>query len=154
VPDKRQKSDIEQVYRGSFYPLRAMRDCGLVNRVRGTAAFFQLLAFASWHFAIRSKSQSRTSDTDLRPDCIHKGGVDYGSISFCVLFCKLLHSKLQVDICSLITLGSNERSGHSEGTYRRRTAYAQISEHSALARVRHMGKGNIVLVSASAIELT
>jgi hypothetical protein len=29
-----------------------MRNCGLVNRVRGTAAFFQLLAFSSWHLAI------------------------------------------------------------------------------------------------------
>jgi Fungal specific transcription factor domain len=29
-----------------------MRNCGLVNRVRDTAAFFQLLSFSSWHLAI------------------------------------------------------------------------------------------------------
>lgn len=52
MPDKQKESDIEQVYRGSFHPLRAMRDCGLVNRVLGTSAFFQLLAFSSWHLAI------------------------------------------------------------------------------------------------------
>jgi hypothetical protein len=36
-----------------------MRGCGLVNRIRGTAAFFQLLAFSSWHLAIlRNEPQS------------------------------------------------------------------------------------------------
>jgi hypothetical protein len=29
-----------------------MLNCGLVNRVRETAAFFQLLAYSSWHLAI------------------------------------------------------------------------------------------------------
>jgi hypothetical protein len=29
-----------------------MRGCGLLNRVRGTVAFFQLLSFSSWHLAI------------------------------------------------------------------------------------------------------
>jgi hypothetical protein len=52
VRDKRPKPDVEQVYRGTFHPLNAMLNCGLVSRVRGTAAFFQLLAFSSWHLAI------------------------------------------------------------------------------------------------------
>jgi hypothetical protein len=50
LSEKWGKPDKKQVYRGSFHPLRAMR--GLVTRVRGTAAFFQLLAFSSWHLAI------------------------------------------------------------------------------------------------------
>ena len=59
APDKRQSTDNKQVYRGSFHPLLAMRNCGLVTRVRETAAFFQLLAFSSWHMSIlREESQS------------------------------------------------------------------------------------------------
>jgi len=46
------KANIKEVYRGFFHPLHAMRNCGLVNRVRDTAAFFQLLAFSAWHLAI------------------------------------------------------------------------------------------------------
>ena len=35
-----------------------MVNCGLVSRVRDTAAFFQLLAFSSWHLSLlRNDSQ-------------------------------------------------------------------------------------------------
>src|ERR1700753_2570577 len=63
MPDQtRQRPDINTVYRGTFHPFRAMRDCGLIHRVRDTAAFFQLLAFSSWHLAIlRSDAQNMYS---------------------------------------------------------------------------------------------
>src|ERR1700744_5305549 len=57
----RQTTDIKQVYRGSFHPLLATLACGLYNRVRGTAAFFQLLAFSSWHLAILRKDTQNVS---------------------------------------------------------------------------------------------
>jgi hypothetical protein len=52
-------SNNNQVYRGYFHPLRAMQGCGLISRVRGTAAFFQLLAFSSWHLAVLRNDTQR-----------------------------------------------------------------------------------------------
>jgi hypothetical protein len=58
----RQTPTVDPVYRTSYFPLRAVRQSGLALRIRDTAAFYQLLAFSSWHLEkLRGNIQGLTS---------------------------------------------------------------------------------------------